>query len=227
MGRKPLLVLAGTILAAVILYLLPRTPEPEEKVEPARETEEGPSFPAELEDLIQQALKGSDQNLMVHAGETGIQYCVEKTTEADCTDLLNQCLELFDKAIESGNTSSDARAGSAYCTALTSPQPMPGILGLRELAKTDSLNWKIHYYLGLLSMKSNQSSKAVERFQKAVSLNIENFSLLLHLAEGFAANKEPEKALEKIEAFLNFAGPNHPLKERAENLKKTIFNKNI
>lgn len=48
--------------------------------------------------------------------------------------------------------------------------PMEGIMQLRELVVKDSTNVDAQYYLGLFSVKSGQYDKAMERFDKVLSL---------------------------------------------------------
>ncbi|MBX2971814.1 MAG: tetratricopeptide repeat protein [Flavobacteriales bacterium] len=55
------------------------------------------------------------------------------------------------------------------------PDPMRGILMLREVLEEDPDNVEAHWHLGLFSIQSGQYDKALARFQKVLELDSVNF----------------------------------------------------
>ncbi|HNU55322.1 MAG TPA: tetratricopeptide repeat protein [Flavobacteriales bacterium] len=53
--------------------------------------------------------------------------------------------------------------------------PMRGIMMLREILAEDPDNVEAHWHLGLFSIQSGQYDKALNRFQKVLELDPENF----------------------------------------------------
>jgi cytochrome c-type biogenesis protein CcmH/NrfG len=73
---------------------------------------------------------------------------------------------------------------------------MNGIMMLREVVKTDPNHENGQLFLGLLSLQSGQLEKAVERFEKVLVLDSQNFNVLLLLGRTYADMGNRTKALE-------------------------------
>ena len=82
-------------------------------------------------------------------------------------------------------------------TYVNTPNPMQGILMLREVIDTDPTNELALFNLGILSMRSNQYSKAADRFKQILTNNPANtkakFYLGLTLVE--LGNKEEARKI--------------------------------
>ena len=79
-------------------------------------------------------------------------------------------------------------------------QPMKGILMLKGLLEKNPDNIDVIWELGKLSMQSQQYDKAVERFEKFVSLTKgqEKVSGLVYLSDAYFFNEERQKAEETL-----------------------------
>ena len=108
--------------------------------------------------------------------------------------------EFYGKAIEKNPGLLAAKANMAM-TYVNTENPMSGILMLREVLDTDPTNELALFNLGILSMRSNQYSKAADRFRQILTNNPENtkakFYLGLTLVE-LGKKDEARKVLAEV-----------------------------
>jgi tetratricopeptide (TPR) repeat protein len=88
--------------------------------------------------------------------------------------------EYYQKALEKNPELLAAKANMAM-TYVNTASPMQGIMLMREVLDTDPTNELALFNLGILSMRSNQYSKAVERFQQIVRNNPSNTKAQFYL----------------------------------------------
>ena len=104
--------------------------------------------------------------------------------------------EYYQKAIDLNPGLLAAKANMAM-TYVNTENPMQGILMLREVLDTDPTNELALFNLGILSMRSNQYSKAADRFKQILTNNPANtkakFYLGLTLVE--LGNKEEARKI--------------------------------
>ena len=98
----------------------------------------------------------------------------------------------------------EAQARSAL-TWVNSPQPMKGILRLRELAEANPENAFIAWQLGLLSYQSGQYEKAIDRFRKVLSLEKGNVNAWFYLSSSLLQTGRKEEASAAAKSGLPFA----------------------
>jgi len=103
------------------------------------------------------------------------------------------------------------------------PEPMKGIMMLREVLAKDPDNELAIYNLGILAITSGQFDKAIERFEKLLELNPENPEANFYM--GYCLNdlgrkEEAKRYFEKVLA-LNISGD---LTIASENYLKDINN---
>jgi len=87
-------------------------------------------------------------------------------------------------------------------TYVTTSSPMQGIRMIREVLNKSPENEFALFSLGNLSMQSGQFEKAIERFEKLISLNPNDLEAQLRLAECYLQTQQPEKALPKLKLVL-------------------------
>ncbi len=108
--------------------------------------------------------------------------------------------DLYQKALDLNPSMLTAKANMAM-TYVNTPNPMQGILMLREVLDTDPTNELALFNLGILSMRSNQYSKAADRFRQILTNNPANtkakFYLGLSLVE-LGRNEEAKKVLAEV-----------------------------
>ena len=85
--------------------------------------------------------------------------------------VFSQAGEAFDRALAINPNDTTARTRAAICKVEGSPDPMQGILALRELVKQDSTNLEAQLNLGMFSLKTTQFDKAEKRFRTVIALD--------------------------------------------------------
>lgn len=88
--------------------------------------------------------------------------------------------EYYQKAIDLNPGLLAAKANMAM-TYVNTDNPMQGILMLREVIETDPTNELALFNLGILSMRSNQYSKAADRFRQILTNNPANTKAKFYL----------------------------------------------
>ena len=79
-------------------------------------------------------------------------------------------------------------------TYVATPNPMQGIRLLREVLAEDPKNELALFNLGLLSMRSNQYDKAIERFKQIIEANPDNMQAQYYLGVSYAESGKKEEA---------------------------------
>jgi tetratricopeptide (TPR) repeat protein len=74
------------------------------------------------------------------------------------------------------------------------------------------------YNLGMLSVKSGQLDKAIERFNKVLEINPNRSEMYFYLGQIYVSKGEPDKAIGYYESFVKTA--NDP--QAAQEVKKII-----
>ena len=101
---------------------------------------------------------------------------------------------------------------------IASPQPMQGILMLRELAEENPANFRAQYHLGRLSAQTNQWEKVIERFTivNQIDPDFVESNYWLGKAELNLGQKEEAKA--HLEKFIEVEENNSQLRDDAETM---------
>jgi len=137
----------------------------------------------------------SAENLL-RAGDRYYEAYGFAVDDQKAKDLGTKTREYYQKAIELNPGLLAAKANMAM-TYVNTENPMQGILMLREVLDTDPTNELALFNLGILSMRSNQYSKAADRFKQILTNNPANtkakFYLGLTLVE--LGNKEEARKI--------------------------------
>ena len=137
----------------------------------------------------------------------GISSDSERTTR-----VADKAAKCFERILEDGEDP-DIQANLAM-TKVVSSNPMQGIMMLRGILEENPENETALYNLGLLSMQSGQYEKAVERFEKLMTIDGANIQAGFYLAVSYFEEGDMENAknwFEKIKtessdpAILNSA----------------------
>jgi tetratricopeptide (TPR) repeat protein len=83
------------------------------------------------------------------------------------------------------------------------PNPMEGVMMLRELAESDPPNIDAVVWLGLFSVQSGQIDKARERFSQVLSLEPGHFESTFQLALLDMEEKQYDRAIAGFEACMD------------------------
>lgn len=110
--------------------------------------------------------------------------------------VFQQAAEAFEKALKLDPNNAEARTRLAACQVEGGPDPMQGILALRELVKEDSTNMEAQLNLGMFSLKSAQYDKAEKRFRTVIALDPaykDGYWYMAGALEGLGKNTEAVK----------------------------------
>lgn len=113
-----------------------------------------------------------------------------------------KAISALEKAISLNPSNLDHQINKALCF-VESDAPMQGILMLRDLATEHPDNIPAQIQLGRLSMRTNQWEKALERFEKVLSLDSNNKEAHCYLVDVYKAQNDMVKAGKSAEICQN------------------------
>ena len=113
--------------------------------------------------------------------------------EAKSSEFGEKTRSFYQKALKENPTLLAAKANMAM-TYVNTPSPMQGIMMLREVLDADPTNELALFNLGILSMRSNQYSKAVDRFKQILVNNPANTKAQFYLAVSLVELGKSEEA---------------------------------
>ncbi len=146
-------------------------------------------------------------------------YSVQFVNDESEAPVLFACAaKMFKKALAINPSNFDAKLMLASCYVEAGNNPMEGIALLKELEKTDSTNIKLNLTFAFFSLKSGQTDKALQRFNKVIQLDSNNIEVYLHLADAheklgnteqtilalkqYAKRTKDETAKQEIEKYI-------------------------
>lgn len=141
-------------------------------------------------------------NTYKRAGDAYYEAFTFAMDQNKANELAEKSRAYYTKAKETGNGEKkqvlDMDANTAM-TYIASSNPMRGIGMLTEILEKDSEHEAAIYNLGILSIQSTQYDKAVERFEKLVSLNPENLQAQFYLGLSYKEAGDFDKARKQFE----------------------------
>ena len=133
-------------------------------------------------------------------------------------DLFERSLRINDK-----NDSTIVGLGACYIFGNIAENPMEGILKVRQVIEKDSTNIYAQMVLGQGSLLSGQYDRAIDRFEKVLTLQPANLEAILLMAEVFERKEDKANAIKWYSKALPLA-PNpamrSALEKRINELKK-------
>ena len=150
----------------------------------------------------------NDESSWSIAGTTyalGIKQASEEKTRSYC---MGRATKSFENAISLNPSNIDHQLNLAICYTDIPPKdnPMKGILMLVDLNKKHPENVGVLINLGRLAIQTGQFEKAVQRLEKAYSIESDNLKLICLLADaykGFGKTEEATVFTEKCRSFSN------------------------
>ncbi|GGM76145.1 hypothetical protein GCM10010967_04650 [Dyadobacter beijingensis] len=132
------------------------------------------------------------ENLM-RAGDRYYEAYGFAVDEQKAKNLGSKTREYYQKAIDQNPGLLTAKANMAM-TYVNTENPMQGILMLREVIDADPTNELALFNLGILSMRSNQYSKAADRFRQILTNNPANTKAKFYLGLSLVELGDKEQA---------------------------------
>ncbi|MFN4147636.1 MAG: tetratricopeptide repeat protein [Runella sp.] len=106
--------------------------------------------------------------------------------------------EWYQKALDKNPNLLNVKANLAM-TYVSTDTPMQGIMLLREVLAADPTNELALFNMGVLSMRSNQYNKAIERFRQLLKSNPTNSKARFYLGVSLVQTGKTKEALEELQ----------------------------
>jgi tetratricopeptide (TPR) repeat protein len=132
--------------------------------------------------------------------------------------LVQKAITNYQEVIKLNPENLDAKTDLGACYAEGTAEPMKGITLLREVVTKNPEHEMAQYNLGMLSVKSGQVDKAIERFTKVLSINPQRSEMHFFLGQIYASKGETAKAITEYELFQTSTSD----PEAAKEVKKII-----
>lgn len=136
--------------------------------------------------------------------------------------LTSHAIHAYEQVLSQEAENIDAKAGLGAAYVSGSSNPMGGIALLQEVVQTDPDHLDANKSLGLFSMQSRQFDKAIERFQKVVSISpeAESYFYLATSYENIGLKREAIAAFEQSKALAADPTLNQFIDRKIEELSK-------
>jgi len=116
--------------------------------------------------------------------------------------LVVKAISNYNKVLELNPDNLDAKTDLGACYAEGTSEPMKGIMLLREVVSKDPNHEMAQYNLGMLSVRSGQFDKAVERFKKVLEINPKRTQLYYYLGQIYLQKGDTLNALASYKSFM-------------------------
>ncbi len=117
------------------------------------------------------------------------------------TYMVQQAIINYQKVIEINPSNLNAKTDLGVCYAEGTSEPMKGILMLREVVAADPNHEMAQFNLGLLSLKSTQFPKAIDRFDKVIAINPKRTDVYLYKAQTYMQMGDTMSAVKSFEEY--------------------------
>lgn len=116
--------------------------------------------------------------------------------------MTQKAIHAYNKVLElnPGNLNAKSDLGVLYAEGTN--EPMKGITLLREVVAENPDHEMAQMNLGFLSFKSNQYEKAIERFDKVLSINPARIDMHIYKAQTYQQLNQNDKAIAELELFI-------------------------
>lgn len=119
--------------------------------------------------------------------------------------MVNKAIAFYSKVLELNPDNLNAKTDLGACYADGTAEPMKGIMMLREVVEKDPNHEMAQYNLGMLSVKSGQLDKAIDRFNKVLTINPDRNEVHYFLGQVWLQKGDTTKAIGEYESFVKSA----------------------
>lgn len=116
---------------------------------------------------------------------------------------IDHAIACYEKVLKLNPGNLNAKTDLGICYAEGTNNPMQGISLLREVIAVDSLHENAQFNLGILSVKSGQYEKAIDRFNKVLQINPDRKEMYYMIGRAYMMSGDKEKALINFEKVKN------------------------
>jgi tetratricopeptide (TPR) repeat protein len=122
---------------------------------------------------------------------------------------VDKAIASYKKVLEINPENLDAKTDLGLCYAEGTSSPMQGIMMLREVVQKNPEHETAQFNLGVLSVKSGQYDKAVERFEKVLQINPKNSDARFLLGRTYATMGKKDLALQNLNQLKETGDPRY------------------
>jgi len=135
--------------------------------------------------------------------------------------MVQLAIDNYKKVLEQNPANLNAKTDLGACYAEGTADPMKGIMLLREVVTTNPKHEMAQFNLGLLSLKSTQYAKAIERFDKVLAINPKRADVYLYLGQTYLQMGDTANA---VSAFSMYKGKsdNYEMIQQVEQLLQEL-----
>ncbi len=113
--------------------------------------------------------------------------------------MVNKAITAYNNVLTYNADNLDAKTDLGACYAEGTNDPMKGIMLLREVVSKNPEHENAQFNLGVLSVKSGQYEKAIDRFKKILEINPSRKEMYFMIGKTYAMEGNKEKALENLQ----------------------------
>jgi tetratricopeptide (TPR) repeat protein len=117
------------------------------------------------------------------------------------SSMVEKAIRNYSKVLELNPKNLNAKTDLGILYAEATPDPMKGIMMLRQVIAEDPNHENAQLNLGFLSVKSSQFDKALERFDKVLEINPKHVDVYLYKAQVYIQKGDIPKAIENFEKY--------------------------
>jgi cytochrome c-type biogenesis protein CcmH/NrfG len=141
-------------------------------------------------------LENSEKKL-TFAARLMLDGLMEEQEPARQNWLATNAKSLFEKSLELNPTNDSAKIGIGVCYMFgnIAPNPMAGIMAIREVVEKNPDNMYGQLMLGIGGIRSGQYDRAIERFITVVNKQPDNMEAILYLAEAYERKGDKANAV--------------------------------
>jgi outer membrane protein len=147
----------------------------------------------------ERAKKDQEEKSWLNAAYRYFDAFQSTTDSAGRAGFAQQAIACYENVIRINPANLDAKTDLGVCYAEGTSNPMQGIMMLRDVVKENPEHENAQFNLGVLSMRSGQYEKAVERFQKVLAINPQRKDMHLMTGRAYMLAGNNAKAAESFE----------------------------
>ena len=115
--------------------------------------------------------------------------------------MVQKAMVNYEKVLEKNPANLDAKTDLGICYAEGTAEPMKGIMMLRDVVTANPNHEMAQFNLGLLSLKSTQYAKAIDRFDKVIAINPKRSEAYLYKGQTYLQMGDTAKAIESLDLY--------------------------
>lgn len=127
--------------------------------------------------------------------------------------MVEKAIASYQKVLEINPANLNAKTDLGVCYAEGTAEPMKGILMLREVVEKDPNHANAQFNLGVLSVRSGQLDKAVERFEKVLAISPERVEARYLLGRTLIQVGQDQKGVEQLKQIEKYTSDPQVLEE--------------